>query len=304
MSHLNYCDFSKLACSAILDYLPDSYKDASVSVFRNVKLGEEYDAMTVRQKSGVQARAVNLNDFYSRYCMGDDMDSLLKKMADIVEQGNLNCDTSWITDYSEARNHLFMRLSNALWNEKVMKQAPCIRIEDLALTFHIMIDMPDDHRATALINNHLMEIYGVTKEQLYEDAVKSSQLIQPASFGVFRSSEFLQHPCCEPSDLYVLTSQSGYYGASVLFYPGILQEAAEAVGGDYFILPSSIHEVYLLKDSGQESEKLDEIVREANREVVESFERLSDHVYHYDAGYDLFESGDRYKARKAGILVC
>jgi len=31
-------------------------------------------------------------------------------------------------------------------------------------------------------------------------------------------------------------------GASVIQYPGFMEQAAEQVGGDFFVLPSSIHE--------------------------------------------------------------
>ncbi len=303
MEHLNYCDFSKLACTSILDYLPESYKDASVSVFRNVKLGGEYDAMTVRRKSVKQAGAVNLNAFYDRYCRGDDFDSLLKQMADIVEQGNLNCDSEWITDYREASRHLIMRVSNAGWNEKALKTVQYRQIGDLALTFHILIDLPDGQKGTAMINHNLLKIYGITEQQLYEDALKSSPLVQPASFGIFSLAPSGRRDA-ESDRLYVLTNESGCFGASVLFYPGKMKEAAYVLGGDYFILPSSIHEVYLLRDTGQDAAELDAIVREANREAVQKSEQLSDHVYHYDAEKDLFESGSIYEAGKAERHVC
>ena len=46
--------------------------------------------------------------------------------------------------------------------------------------------------------------------------------------------------------LYVATMETMNRDAGVLAYPGFLDEAAEKLGGNFFILPSSIHELLLL----------------------------------------------------------
>ena len=46
--------------------------------------------------------------------------------------------------------------------------------------------------------------------------------------------------------LYVLTNEIRLNGASVLFYTDCLKRFASDIGRDFFVLPSSIHEVLLL----------------------------------------------------------
>jgi hypothetical protein len=82
--------------------------------------------------------------------------------------------------------------------------------------------------------------------------------------------------------MYVLTNTSGSLGAAALFYPDVKDKAAELIGSDYYILPSSTHEVILVPDSaGINPKELCEMVKQANRTVVDEKDILSDNVYHY-----------------------
>lgn len=83
--------------------------------------------------------------------------------------------------------------------------------------------------------------------------------------------------------MYVLTNEAGTLGASALYYPDVKEKAAELMGSGYYVLPSSIHEVILVPDTaGHDVKDLCEMVKQANRTVVEPQDILSDSVYHYD----------------------
>ena len=58
------------------------------------------------------------------------------------------------------------------------------------------------------------------------------------------------------------------------------------------MLPSSIHETLIIpKDAGMEFKELEQMVQEVNQTQVAPEERLSDHVYEYDAKeHELFRS--------------
>ena len=59
---------------------------------------------------------------------------------------------------------------------------------------------------------------------------------------------------------------------------------ADYLGSDFFVLPSSVHEVILLPDNGEEAEGLLQIVTEINHTQVEEEEILIDAVYKYTSG--------------------
>ena len=81
----------------------------------------------------------------------------------------------------------------------------------------------------------------------------------------------------------MLTNTAKINGATVMLYPNLLQEIGEATQSRFFILPSSIHEVILMRDSGEMNvEELRRVVMEINRTQVAPEDVLSDEVYSYD----------------------
>ena len=86
-----------------------------------------------------------------------------------------------------------------------------------------------------------------------------------------------------PEDrMYILTNIYKVNGASMLLDSDMMQKVMEEVGSDFFILPSSIHEVLIVPaDSGMKSSDLETMVREVNDTEVSDTEILSYHVYRY-----------------------
>lgn len=67
-----------------------------------------------------------------------------------------------------------------------------------------------------------------------------------------------------------------------MFYEGVLRGFAEQIQDDFYILPSSIHELMLVPKAGNEDwEGLRQMVREINDSVIDETEVLSGEVYYY-----------------------
>ena len=100
-----------------------------------------------------------------------------------------------------------------------------------------------------------------------------------------------------PDTMFVLTNDTKVNGAAAILNDDNRQEIAEKVG-DFYMLPSSIHETLIIpKDAGMEFKELEQMVQEVNQTQVAPGERLSDHVYEYDAKeHELFRS-DRAEER-------
>ena len=97
----------------------------------------------------------------------------------------------------------------------------------------------------------------------------------------------------------VVSNERGLNGAASLFYPDQMDKVAEKIGGDYYILPSSIHEQLVVPDDGNMSSvDLGNMVREVNATQVSPEERLSDEVYHYDSKDKVFEKAATFEARQ------
>ena len=96
-------------------------------------------------------------------------------------------------------------------------------------------------------------------------------------------------PFIEPSDsmpLWVVTTPSATFGAGAIAGgQQMFRTIANTIGAtDFFVLPSSIHEVLVLPDTGDNIanfQNLLEMVTEINASVVSPEDRLTDNVYHY-----------------------
>lgn len=86
------------------------------------------------------------------------------------------------------------------------------------------------------------------------------------------------------SGLYTLTTGIRINGAALMLVPDILEQIGEKAGMDYYILPSSIHELMIARDDGLVTAKmLKELVHDGNRTdaIVRQEDVLSDNVYFY-----------------------
>ena len=100
--------------------------------------------------------------------------------------------------------------------------------------------------------------------------------------------------------IYVATVPDKIHGAGVLAYENFMEQAAERAGGDFYILPSSIHELLIIPDNGvMDLKELEAMVKEVNATQVEPCDRLTDSVYHYDSKEKVFELGEKYAERQS-----
>ena len=217
------------------------------------------------------------------------------------------------------KDKLFIRVSSAEANKEVLENAPHQLKEDLAITYHVAVGKDQDGLSSMFIKNDLLEQYGISVEQLHEDAMKSSPRVmapEVSSIGALIDEmyqknilmltpderEMLQETLQESSEMptfFVVTNTERIDGAGVIFYPEFMDNMGELLGNDFFILPSSIHEMLVLPDDGQvDAEMLRDMVKEVNATQVAPAERLTNDVYHFDTKDHVFEKADRFTERQ------
>ncbi|MCD8096496.1 MAG: DUF5688 family protein [Lachnospiraceae bacterium] len=186
-----------------------------------------------------------------------------------------------LLESDRARELIYCRLISAARNTELLEQVPCKRWLDLAIVYYLKIPDHIIKNATALVHKEHMLSWGMTPEELHETAVRNMRR-EPAFFQPLEQllGEYgLEN---KKSSLYVLSNSRKEYGAACILDPGVQRMCAERLGGDYYVLPSSIHEVILLPvaDAPQDAD-LEEIVRTVNRRCVSREEYLSGNVYYY-----------------------
>lgn len=151
----------------------------------------------------------------------------------------------------------------------------------------------------------MMETYGVSFSQLHKDAMENSvkifpPVVRPLSSMIESLSQgFLNEERKDYNgEILVITNEANVNGAAALFYPGIMNHISELIGGDYYILPSSIHECILLPMTIQPNYlELENMVKEVNMMMVPEEEQLGNRVYYYDSERNTFELASDQKEK-------
>ena len=293
---------------SIKDYLPEKFADAEVSVDQFQKLNSSYLSMQVRLDDNPIVPNINLEKFYDEFIERGgtlrDLDSTLNTMAQQI-QSEPALETAWLMDYGNVKDKLFIRVSDAKENAAMLAKAPHQEFDGLAVTYHIAIEGEHGIQASTPVTNSMLEMYGISEQQLRTDALESVQNAYPSQFislGTMMSrmmgidEEML--PPVDVPQLMVLTNDQALYGAGALFYPGQMDTIASQIGSDYFVIPSSIHEVLILPDDGTiDRHAIESMIQEVNMTAVAPEEKLSDHAYHYDAKDHILEKADTYASR-------
>lgn len=284
------------------------------------KLDESYDALTfVRDDVGIGIN-INLNEVQTVLDKGADYDEVVSKTVDHIldnlmdeKIGAFRVLTGNNLSYDDYKKNLTIDVVSVEGHEEMLKNLPHKVIEDLAAVYRFVVDSDENGRSTLLINNDMLNIMGVSEEQLKADADLIAPITRPViirnmndmMLDLLRSQdapeEIIEMMCpTEVPQLFVATVEDGIHGAGILAYPDFFKEAAEYLGGSYYILPSSVHEVLLYPDSDDACESaamLKDMVTSVNADVLDPKDKLTDNVYHYDAEAKIFETGEKYVNR-------
>lgn len=307
-------DFEKFKESLIEDVQQALYKkgiEANVSTNEVSKLNETYEALTVTPEGSNVGVNVNMENFFEAYENGVGYDAVVDRAIRVIENGldqQPAIDVSSLTDYSQMKDKLIMEVVSKEANEEMLANIPHVEMEDMAVVYRFVLDSNEDGRATILATNQLIETMGVTPEQLHMDAMENAPELKPAiimgmtemlaDMGMPMEMMGMEAPTQE--FMYVATVEDKINGAGVLAYQNFMEQAAERIGGDFFILPSSRHEILLVPDNGEaDLQQLKDMVREVNATQVAPEEKLTDSVYHYDSKEKIFELGEKFMERQA-----
>ena len=278
------------------------------------KLNGGYDAVTITPGDSNIGVTLNIDNFYKAFENGADMSEVVSKATEVAINGMENTpqlDVASLTDYDQMKDKLVMEVVSAEANAEMLENVPHQNMEDMAVVYRFVINSDETGRASILATNDMINAMGVTPEQLHADALENAPQIRPAQITGMSEviaemmgrdqAEMMGIVPVDPKDeqMFVATVSDKVLGAGVLAYQDFMDQAADRLGGSFYILPSSRHEVLLVPDNGQMSlGDLESMVREVNATQVAPEDKLTDSVYHYDAEAKIFELGEKFVNRE------
>lgn len=235
---------------------------------------------------------IYLEEYYERFCSGCPIEQITKEIIDMYD--NVKLQHSWdrenIFDYPWIRDRIVFRVVGREANGEMLKSIPHQEHLDLAIVYYVLFEIGEWTTATMLIGKEHLEMWHVQEDEIRARAEENTPILLPEE--MYAMSELLGETGGKAAPLskekmYVLTNRLRSYGASAIFYPDCLEKIGRFLKQGFFIIPSSVHEVIILKESTQrelEENKvyLSGLVREINATHVHPEEVLSNRVYYYD----------------------
>ena len=237
---------------------------------------------------------IYLEEYYERFIGGGCVENITEQILQLYQ--SVRVPQSWkcdfVNNYDTVKDRIVIRLVNRAANQELLEEIPHLPFLDMAIIFHILVELDEEgeRMATMLIRNEHLEGWNAEIEDMYAAAVRNTERLLPSEMAsMFMIIEEIlpewERPDVDDEDdfMYVLTNNRRSFGACTILYPGRLEVIGMYLKENYYVLPSSVHEVIILPESkAVGKEELMQIVCEINHTQVPDEEILSDHVYYYD----------------------
>lgn len=284
---MNYETFLNEIERTLIDTLP---KGSSLHRFRaHQNNGGTLDGLGVFTPDTTQGPAIYLNSFYEAHKKGVSLTHILTEIQYLLEEYRrvpfpLQVD---ISDFNSIKSRIVCKLIHQTSNRELLKEVPNRPFLDLAVVCYLYLGDTEAGNASVTIQYAHLALWNLTEEELFSLAFQNTPNILPSeerNIEDMMAELIPELPPLPPSyPMYVLTNCKRYFGAATLLYPDILQDFATRMNTDFYVLPSSIHEVILLPAENHMSmEALGTMVNEINAEAVPPADWLSNHVYYYN----------------------
>ena len=322
---LTFTDF----CSEIAGLTEARLAEGYAAQVRTVRKNNnvQMEGLLIRYREEEIVPTIYLDPFYEQYCEGRLAEHIADEILAVYRENRFPWKEMPKFDFAGVKDRIQFRMMNRRLNEDALENMPHVEIGDLAVGFQWTIDTDDSRVGTVQVTRDQVVAWGVSEEELTELAMHNTEKNSPPVLRSIedvlldilsadhakdisgdseeereRLRESLQEESARREfPMYVLSNGRSHIGASALLSLPFLKRFEEKIGEDFWILPSSIHEVILVPVSKMpDRDKLIAMVKEINRTQVPPQEFLSDEVYCFHEFENLMPAPFREKLAVAG----
>lgn len=281
---MNYTTFKESIVAAIRGKLT---AEESIMEHKMFKTNMVLDAITLKSEGSTVSPTIYPRDMYADYMR--DVTRGTDKISEIADRALLFMHKKTLvsgedlnTEELFCRENIQIKLVNTRANEEYLKTLPHRETLDLSIVYYVSIKI-NDGNGSITITNALAEKHGYSEEMLYNIAIENLK-----NSGETRVSSISNlFPVCDVG-MYVIYNESRLFGSRAVLLPEELLKLADIFGGDFLLLPSSVHD-WIAVPYANEIEAFTEMVYEVNRFQVSPQERLSNNVYRYNSAVGAIE---------------
>lgn len=286
---MTYETFKERIMDAVNEALGTGVKVIIQKVQKNN--GLELDGLTIMDNRTNIAPTIYLNYYY--HLLSDGRRDLQEIITDILEtyeehRQSSSIDLSFFTDFEKVKEKILFKLINTEQNTKLLDEVPHVSFLDLSIIFYYLYDSTDSGNATILIRKEHLDFWKINADDLLQIAKENTPKLLPHTLNSMLDilAGIKADVPMDTDDLlpmYVLTNTTNNFGAAAMLYDDVLKSFADRKNSDFYILPSSVHELILIPtDMVEDTEYLTEMVQQVNIEQVPDTEILSNHAYYYN----------------------
>ena len=278
-------------------------QDCSVSMEQVDKNnGQKREGIVIRAERSRISPVFYLDVMYEQYLQGMSLEELIEGIWKFYwgEARKKQFDVNDFMDWSKVKNRLYLRVVSTEMNREVLETTIHKEILDLSAVVYVRLDHPSgDGVASAMVRKEHLALWQQHEEDVYALALHNTRQENISFVSITNSiSGMLSEEERElllddklmamESPLFVLTNEEKLFGAVCMLLPEVMDQIVDEKGDDLYLLPSSIHEILILKTSElNDPPQLQHMVQDINEMQVPIEQRLSNHVYRYSKEHGL-----------------
>ena len=252
-----------------------------------------------RQKEGVyEVCALYVRDLYDEFQNGWSMENIIEeilKRLDTISRSECFEKSKNLENYEKVKEDLFIRLLNVVKHRDELQNAIFRTVGDIALVLYARMGELDGCSTSIKIKQHMLQKWEKDEQTVFNDALLNTYFISPPRIYCwekliynmsYEGENFMNLlfdlPLKKDTFGNCLSTSTRTNGAVAVFLPGVAQRLGYLLGGGFYMVFTSVHEVMIHSGENTDPRKLKEVLAETIEETTPEEDFLTYYVYHYD----------------------
>ena len=273
---MEYDLFKTLVAERIKDYMPPVFRKYEVDLRSVVKVNQTKDAfclMPPGPKQNLAIPTLYMDDLYEDFMTDEDLDRVIQEAAGIFLAWS-GCEVPQISSLriGDHKDKIIANLISRQRNLKLLEAVPHADLLDMAVIYRLVSGISEQGINSCIISSEMLEGESISEEEIHRLALENTPRLLPPR--IYEADE---------EGVFVVTNQAGICGAAVMLDDEQLQKVAGLTGGDFYVLPSSIHEFFAVAADMIEPPELLRMLIAGNSGITAERDQLSKCIYMYGA---------------------
>lgn len=252
-----------------------------------------------RQEEGVmEVCALYIEELYEQHQNGWTLEAIVQEVLSRLDAiANSECfeKSKNLCVYEKTKDDLFIRLMNVEKNKEKLKHAIFRTIGDIALVLYAHMGELDGCNTSVMIKRNIFEQWKQDELTVFNDALLNTYFISPPRIYCwekliyninYEGENFMNLMFDQPLEKDVigncLSTTMRTNGAVAIFLPGVAQRLADLLGGGFYMVFTSVHEVMIHCKANAAPKTLREVLADTVRETTPEEDFLTYYIYEYD----------------------